>query len=72
MGEGITKAEIKARRDALQMEYQVINDLAPQSGRKEYEKAQERLNKKGIVEGEDFTWSDAEIDRFLPETLRQS
>lgn len=70
MGEGTTKAEIKAKRDALQMEYQVINDLAPKTGQKDHDKAQEKLNKRGVVKGEEYTWSDEEIDRFLPETLR--
>ena len=70
MNNDIAKSEIKSRRDTLQTEYQVISDLAPQTGRKEYEDAQKRLNKRGIVEGEDFTWSDEEIDRFLPDKLR--
>lgn len=62
--------EILSRRDLLQSEYQVISDLSPQTGMKEYEEAQNRLNKKGIVKKEQFTWSDDEIDRFLPESLR--
>jgi hypothetical protein len=70
MNENTSRAEIKARRDELQRQYQVISDLAPQTGRKEYNEAQKRLNKRGIVDGEDFTWSDEEIDRFLPEELR--
>lgn len=59
-----------SRRDLLQAEYQVISDLSPQTSMIEYEEAQRRLNKAGVVESEQFTWSDAEIDRFLPEDLR--
>lgn len=59
-----------AKRDLLQHEYQVISDLAPQTGSKEYAVAQKRLNKRGPIEREEFTWSDNEIDRFLPEKLR--
>lgn len=54
----------------LQREYQIISDLAPQTGPKEKTEAQKRLNKRGEVQGEEFTWSDDEIDWFLPENLR--
>ncbi len=62
--------EIIIKRDHLQNKYQTICSFSPQTGRKEYQEAQKRLNKRGVVEGEDFTWSDEEIDRFLPKTLR--
>lgn len=58
------------RRNSLQQEYQNICDLAPQTGGEEYDIAQKRLNEAGVVEGEQFTWSDEEIDRFLPKELR--
>lgn len=70
MNESISTAEVVARRDLLQREYQIISDLAPQTGSKEYTEAQKRLNKRGAVSGEEFTWSDEEIDWFLPESLR--
>lgn len=70
MDQHITKKELKARRDLLQKEYQIICELAPQTGNKEYSEAQKRLNKRGEVEGEEFTWSDEEINWFLPEELR--
>jgi hypothetical protein len=70
MNEVISEAEVVSRRDLLQSEYQVISDLSPQTGMEEYNEAQIRLNKKGIVKNEQFTWSDEEIDRFLPEELR--
>lgn len=62
--------ELLARRDLLQQEYQIISDLAPQTGPKEYEGAQKRLGTTGIMGGEQYTWSSAEIDQFLPEELR--
>lgn len=70
MNESITNEALLARRDLLQREYQVISDLAPQTGGQEYTEAQKRLNKRCVVQGEEFTWSDEEIDWFLPEKLR--
>ncbi len=70
MNDKIALETILSKRNLLQREYQVISDLSPQTGSKEYKEAQKRLNKRGVVEGEEFTWSDEEIDRFLPETLR--
>ncbi len=70
MSESISMDQIIARRDLLQREYQVICDLAPQTGPKEYREAQKRLNKRGEIQGEEFTWSDEEINWFLPEYLR--
>ncbi|QQG42456.1 MAG: SLATT domain-containing protein [Candidatus Giovannonibacteria bacterium] len=72
MNESITTEILVTRRDLLQREYQIISDLAPQTGNKEYKEAQKRLNKRGEIEGEEFTWSDGEIDSFLPENLRLS
>ena len=70
MDDKVPPHEIKVRRDSLQQEYQHICDLAPQTGGREYTEAQKRLNERGAVESEQFTWSDEEIDRFLPKELR--
>ncbi len=70
MSEAISADHIIDRRDLLQREYQVISDFAPQTGPREYTEAQKRLKKRGEVQGEEFTWSDDEIDWFLPEKLR--
>ena len=70
ISDSIPTDHIIIRRDLLLKEYQTISDLAPQTGHKEYIEAQKRLNKRGKVEGEEFTWSDEEIDWFLPESLR--
>lgn len=72
MNETGPKRELIARRNSLQEEYQSISDLSPATGSKEFGAAQSALNKKGIVKGEQFTWSDKEIDHFLPEPLRIS
>src|SRR5258708_1955299 len=53
-----------SRRDALQSEYQVISNLSPQTEPSDYEEAQHRLNTAGVKGGEQFTWSDAEIDQY--------
>ena len=70
MNENIDSGIIITRRDSLQNQYQVICDLSPQTSGVEYTEAQKRLNKRGAVSGEEFTWSDEEIDWFLPENLR--
>lgn len=70
MNESIDTQTIISKRDTLQHQYQVICDLSPQTGSLEYTEAQKRLNKRGAVSGEEFTWSDEEIDWFLPESLR--
>lgn len=70
MNESISFNEVITRRDLLQREYQIISELAPQTDLEEYTEAQKRLNKRGNVEGEGFTWADEEIDWFLPESLR--
>ncbi|MDP2631760.1 MAG: SLATT domain-containing protein [Candidatus Uhrbacteria bacterium] len=70
MNESLSQDSLLAGRDALQREYNIISELAPQTGSQEYTETQIRLNKNGKVEGEEFTWSDEEIDRFLPESLR--
>lgn len=57
------------RRNSLQAEYQVISDLAPQTGTKEYTEAQKRLHTAGASGEEHYTWSDIEIDQFLPQIL---
>lgn len=70
MNEKSPKKELVAQRYALQAEYQSISDLAPPTSQKDFDEAQVRLNRRGKVDGEQFTWSDAEIDHFLPEELR--
>lgn len=70
MNEQVSQDIITDRRNSLQAEYQVISDLAPQTGTKEYTEAQKRLHTAGASGEEHYTWSDAEINQFLPEHLR--
>ena len=70
MNERAPQEALIARRDSLQAEYQVISDLASQTGTKEYAEAQKRLHTAGASGEEHYTWSDAEINQFLPENLR--
>lgn len=70
INQGCSAREIIIKRDQLQNKYQTICSFSPQTSRKEYQEAQRRLNKRGMIESEDFTWSDEEIDRFLPKILR--
>lgn len=61
--------EVRERRDLLQEQYQIISSLSPQTEYIDYKKAQLALLGKNISD-EEFTWSDREINRFLPKELR--
>lgn len=54
------------RRDDLMYELSAIYKQAPSTNRKAYRRAQEALKK-----SEEMTFSDAEIDDFLPEKLKK-
>jgi hypothetical protein len=62
-------ADIIAKRDSLQEQYSIISSLSPKTECSDYEKAQLSLLGK-TNRDEEFTWSDTEIDRFLPLGLR--
>ncbi len=64
--------EISKQRDGLQNKLGIIYNFAPQTTTAAFKEAQCRLNPKGTVEGEDFTFTDEEIDRFVPERIRIS
>lgn len=68
MNEKSSKKDILERRNALQNEYQSISDLSPSTSEADYLGAQKLLGLSGV--GEQFTWSDKEIDRFLPQEFR--
>lgn len=61
--------EIKLKRDYLQREYYVICELTLDTTYKDYLKTQNNLLWKDN-KSEEFTWSDDEINRFLPKELR--
>lgn len=72
MNQKISIDMICDKRDTLQAEYQQVSNRSPITTSKDFDTAQLRLNKRGKVAGEQFTWSNEEIDRFLPEELRLS
>jgi hypothetical protein len=67
----LDEGKIVTKRDLLQEQYQIIASLSPQTNSDDYQKAQKTLLGK-TVSDEEFTWSDSEIDRFLPRELRLS
>ncbi|PKL31113.1 hypothetical protein CVV43_04130 [Candidatus Saccharibacteria bacterium HGW-Saccharibacteria-1] len=58
-----------ARRDALDEAYNMLSD-APQTSSADYDKAQRALGTIGVSGGEQYTWSDEEINKFLSPQLR--
>ncbi len=59
-------AELRKRRDDLQMQLHKIYRIAPHTDGKAYGQAQDALKNK-----EDLTFSDGEIDAFLPGPLKR-
>lgn len=66
---GLDSEETRTKRDLLQEQYQITSSLSPQTEYIDYREAQLALLGKNITD-EEFTWSDKEIDRFLPKELR--
>ncbi len=58
-----------SRRDLLQDQYKIITSLAPQTTYEDYKNAQLTLLWTTNSD-EEFTWSDKEINRFLPKDMR--
>lgn len=69
MSESLSKKETQFCRDALQDEYQSISDLSPTAKKKDYKRAQKELFG-AVKEGEQFTWTNTQINRFLLKELR--
>lgn len=64
--------QIKQKRDELHKSLNIIYSNAPRTNYKAYELASKALNQNGqINQGEEMTFSDSEIDRFLPNDLRR-
>jgi len=65
--------EIKKRRDELQESLNMVYKDAPRTNSKSYELASKSLNENSqINQGEEMTFSDDEIDRFLANDLRRN
>ena len=64
--------QIKQKSDELHKSLNIIYSNAPRTNYKAYKLASEALNQNGqINQGEEMTFSDSEIDRFLPNDLRR-
>jgi hypothetical protein len=63
----ITLTDMRRRREELQSQLHKIYRIAPNTNSKAYGKAQDALKNK-----EDLTFSDEEIDAFLPFPLKRS
>ncbi|WP_074448446.1 SLATT domain-containing protein [Bradyrhizobium yuanmingense] len=63
----ISLAELRRRRDELQAQLHKIYRIAPHTDGKAYGKAQDALKNK-----EDLTFTDEEIDAFLPAPLKRT
>ncbi len=69
----LTIEEIKLKRDELQNSLSIVYQSSPRTNYKAYERASNSLNKNGQINtGEEMTFSDEEIDRFLPYDLRRN
>jgi SMODS and SLOG-associating 2TM effector domain family 4 len=69
----LTIEEIKLKRDGLQDSLNLVYQNALRTNYKAYERASKSLNKNGQINtGEEMTFSDEEIDRFLPHDLRRN
>jgi len=60
--------QINLSRDLLQEQYNIISNIAPQTTYDDYKKTQLALLWTTNTD-EEFTWSDDEINRFLPKDL---
>lgn len=64
---GVAEEAVASRRDELTDELKAVYEHAPNTSSKAYRKAQDALKVK-----EDMTFSDAEIDKFLPKELHEA
>jgi len=64
-----TDEQLRIKKDNLQKRYSAIGENAPETTGADYKQAQLGLGLDGNS-GEEFTWADKEIDKFLPEQLR--
>ena len=69
----LTVDQIKQKRDELQESLHMIYKNAPRTNYKAYTLASKALSQDGkINQGEEMTFSDNEIDRFLPNDIRRN
>lgn len=68
MSDSFDREILVIRRNSLQEKYSEIGCNSPFTSFENYKAAQKSLGLNG--EGEAFSWSDEEIDRFLPDKLK--
>jgi len=69
----LTIDQIKFKRDELQESLNIVYQNALRTNYQAYERASKSLNQNGQINtGEEMTFSDEEIDRFLPRDLRRT
>lgn len=64
----LDESKIILKRDLLQEQYQIIGSLSLQTLNEDFKEAQLKLLGKTNTD-EEYTWSDKEINRFLPKEL---
>jgi hypothetical protein len=69
MATSFTEEQIRLKREMLQERYSALGEDAPQTTADDYKQAQISLGIYKIV-NEEFSWSDQEIDKFLPKQLK--
>jgi hypothetical protein len=69
MNDNLNTQTLVLFRNSYQSEYHIIATMSLQTTREDFNETQRRLNTDGD-DNEDFTWSDSEIDKFLPKDLR--
>jgi len=69
MSNAFTEEQLRNKKNILQIQYSAIGETAPTTTYKDYKQTQIGL---GLNENKDeeFTWSDEEINKFLPKQLR--
>lgn len=69
MSNTTSENKLKLKRDKLLKNYSAIGQYSPVTIYADYTEAQKTLGLKGNTD-EEFTWSNKEIDKFLPKELR--
>ncbi len=69
MSNSTSESKLKIKRDKLLKKYSEIGEFSPSTDYSDYTDAQKSLGLKGNSD-EEFTWSNKEIDKFLPKELR--
>jgi len=62
-------SQLRKLSKEYQQQYSNIGKYSPTTAYEDYQEAQKGLGLKGSSD-EEFTWSDEEINRFLPKKLR--